>query len=148
METAQMSSETAQKRLTSGSPVSLWHQAHEQSPQQSLICVMRPAIFTLHLFTGNSSLVDTAGARASTSEPDTVWKARLVHSQEVTVSNETLQRHRQWPQNKTEGSPDHESLPLVYSAVADPLKKPTERDCNEFHGPDTIFFLSVWLNKI
>lgn len=38
-------------------------------------------------------------------------------------SNETHQRHRQWPQTKTEGSPDHESLPLVYSAAANPLKK-------------------------
>lgn len=57
-----------------------------QSPQQTLICVMRSAIFMLHLFAGNSSPADLtphsqrpAAARVGTSECVTpVWKILLV----------------------------------------------------------------------
>lgn len=57
-----------------------------QSPQQTLICVMRPAIFMLHLFAGNSSPADLtprsqrpAAARVGPSEGVTPgWKILLV----------------------------------------------------------------------
>lgn len=43
---------------------------HMQSPEYTLIYVMRLAIFVLHLFTGNSSTVDlTAHGRGPLLEP-------------------------------------------------------------------------------
>lgn len=69
-----MNSETTQTQKASHHVQCYYHTVavHMQSPDPTLIYVMRLAIFMLHLFTGNSSAVDSMPHGRVPLEPERV----------------------------------------------------------------------------
>lgn len=134
-----------------------------QSPQQTLICVMRPAIFMLHLFAGNSSPADLtprsqrpAAACAGRSEGMTpVWKILFVLN--TTAGQERIRRLEQTMKGCAVASTrQNRGIPLrwvtdtgqIFSDDATKKKNPTEQNFTECHIISDFFPLYLQKNVI
>lgn len=77
-----------------------------QSPQQTLICVMRPAIFMLHLFAGNSSPADLTPC----SQRPAAARVGTGGGCDARMKNTSRFEHRCWSGADQESGADNERL--------------------------------------